>query len=469
MKKIGLITITILLLTLIGCGSNIDAASSRQTEDLSENNQNTEELTDEVQITNDEHDEAEKTETVNMSIRYWYDEKNMIPVSLYILTSSSDRPIFINSGDLLSDSVKGTREKGFDITGCPVIGKKEDNFVLTETNINDIRKSYLDFYNKDIYPIQDKINKLFEECTKIYAEQTDNDDYLTDFTEDAPDKLTITIGGFPINMSVEECKVYVCGSTADLKGTSTLPIRHHPDVDTYLSGISLSFECKSEDLDVFSDYITGIEEENKALEEKIDLASVTIDEVLAFEPSSIVAGEDPGGNEDSGNEKDSGIVGKWYSDQTDIPDFYIQINEDGTGMIHSLEDYQFTYTFSNDTLIVKISDWSPAYYYYEDGLLYADSDGQVYSKTKKSKEPEPVEGFDIVGVWYDPTGYSTASFTYKNDGTGILDWGSGAAPTAFTYTISGGKVIMKLPRSTWEHSIQGNKLVDVDGSYYVRK
>lgn len=473
MKNIGILAVAILFLTLTGCGSNTDTVSSGQTKEPAENSGGTEELfADEIQISSGEVDGAENAETVNMSIYYWYDEKKMVPVSIYILTSSSERPLFIKSGDLLSSSLKGSREKGFDITGCPVIGKKEDHFILTEANINDIRKSYLDFYNNDIYPIQDKIDELFEECSQIYAEKTENDDYLTDFTEEAPKELTMAIDGSPINMGVEECKVYVCGSTADLKGTSTRPIRHHPDVDTYLSAISLNFKCRSEDLDVFSDYISGIEEENKTLAEEIDPASVTIEEVLTFEPAVAVADEALAGKETSGGEEGTGIVGTWYAaEESDIPDFYMQINEDGTGMIHSFEDYQFTYTFSDDMLTVKISDWSPAYYHYYDGLLYADGDGSIYSKVKGSKklEPNPDKDFDIIGIWYDPTGYSTASFTYKTDGTGILDWGSGAAPTAFTYSISGGKVIMKLPRSTWDINIIGDRLVDVDGSYYVRK
>ena len=471
MKKIGLITITILFLSLIGCGAGAGTASSEQPGETAENNQNTEDLSaGEDQIINDEQDGTDEAETVNMSIYYWYDEHKMIPVSLYVLTSGAERPLFVKSGDLLSDRTKGSREKGFDINGCPEIGKKEDHFVLTETNINDIRKSYLDFYKKDIYPIQDKINELFEECTAIFAEKDVHDDYLKDFTEEAPEELTMVIEGSSIKMNVEECNVYACGSTADLKGTSTLPVNHHTDVDTYLSGICLEFKCRSEDLDVLSDYISGIEEENRSLTEKIDLASVTIDEVLTFETSTVIAEGDPEDKENSVDSGDSGIVGRWYAiGGSDIPDFYMQINEDGTGMIHSSEDYPFTYTFSDSMLSVKISDWSPAYFNYYDGLLYADGDGQIYSKTKKTEEPGPVEGFDIVGTWYDPTGYSTGSYTYKADGTGVLDWGSGAAPTPFTYTISGGKVTMKLTRSVAEVSIQGDKLVDGAGSYYVKK
>ena len=132
-------------------------------------------------------------------------------------------------------------------------------------------------------------------------------------------------------------------------------------------------------------------------------------------------------------EKNTGIIGKWYPEWSDFKVYYMQIDEGGTGSIHR-DDQVISITYTYDGKIVKVKDeygGSNEYYYYEeDDELVSDFDGDVYTKEDKKEEilntPVELSSDDIVGTWYDPTRLSTGSFTFNADGTGVLDWGSGS-------------------------------------------
>ena len=415
-------------------------------------------------------DEPESTDDeVTMEVRYWYDVEKIMPTSLYIQTSCKDKGIFIKSGDLSSDNVKGS--KNFNMTASPQIGSKDDDYVLTQDNINDIRKSYIDLYNNSLGPIQDRINDLFTECTKIYPETPDKEDYLTDFS-DAPGELTMVIEDSPIKMQVSGCKVYVCGSMAAKPGQDDHPLKHHSEVDTYLTAISLSFLCKSEDMSVLSDYISKIKEENMSLAERPASDSIIISDVLTFEPSVTAVAQESSDEEKSEDDEasdDTGIVGKWYEYRDDAPDYYIQINADGTGETHSYDVFKFTYTFVDNVLAIKIRDYDPAYYYYEDGKLYSDADGGVYAKKKKPKQPEPTGPIDITGKWIDPTGLSVGGFVFNGDGTGTWIWDVHTGRSQpMTYSTSGNTIHIQLTRTSSDIYYHGTYLFD-GVSQYVRR
>ncbi|MBQ8955471.1 MAG: hypothetical protein IJ075_00700, partial [Lachnospiraceae bacterium] len=172
---------------------------------------------------------------------------------------------------------------------------------------------------------------------------------------------------------------------------------------------------------------------------------------------------------------DTGILGRWYPEYTDYSEYYIQFNEDGSGLIYSDgQESALSYTYTNGVIKVKVSTGGENEFFLEDGKLRSDFDGSLYSRKtteeqeaeKASKEPAKIT--DVTGIWYDPTGLSTGTYTFNPDGTGILDWGSGAKPASFTYTVNDGSVNIFMSNYSFSLTIRGDQLDDGD-SRYIRR
>ncbi len=198
-------------------------------------------------------------------------------------------------------------------------------------------------------------------------------------------------------MDVKQCIVMDSGGESDNSNEGRKhAVKQNPEKETYMSGLQLDFTCETKDLSILSDYITKIKTDNKSITEAIDPSSITINNVIAFEPPDhVVAVEEP--------EKE---------------------REDET----------------------------------------------VNVESEKESVPAKETPTDIIGTWYDPTGYSTASMTFNADGTGIQDWGFGSrGPTPMTYSVGSGSVSIKLTNSSFTLKISNGKLIDADGSVYVRR
>ncbi len=73
----------------------------------------------------------------------------------------------------------------------------------------------------------------------------------------------------------------------------------------------------------------------------------------------------------------------------------------------------------------------------------------------------------LIGTWYDPTGYSTAVFTFNDDGTGLMDWGN--STDNFNYSVDGNTISCPLEYHTITLTITSSNTLDYGGSKYKRK
>lgn len=92
----------------------------------------------------------------------------------------------------------------------------------------------------------------------------------------------------------------------------------------------------------------------------------------------------------------------------------------------------------------------------------------VEENMTEEKRPENVSGSSssIVGVFWDPTGYNDAEFTFNADGTGQnFTPSSGKVSYTFTYTVDGNKITVKGKHSTDSFTLDGDTLIGVDGKY----
>lgn len=72
----------------------------------------------------------------------------------------------------------------------------------------------------------------------------------------------------------------------------------------------------------------------------------------------------------------------------------------------------------------------------------------------------------VVGVFWDPTGFNDAEFTFNADGTGQnYSPSTGKVSYTFTYTAEGNKISVKGKHSTDSFTLDGDTLIGVDGKY----
>lgn len=95
-----------------------------------------------------------------------------------------------------------------------------------------------------------------------------------------------------------------------------------------------------------------------------------------------------------------------------------------------------------------------------------------YEKRKKAEAAaggngQAASSIGVVGTWYDPTGYSVAVYTFREDGTGIEDLGS--VTISFTYTVSGNTLSYTFKGHTSTLTISGDKLVGGAGETYIKR
>ncbi len=161
-----------------------------------------------------------------------------------------------------------------------------------------------------------------------------------------------------------------------------------------------------------------------------------------------------------------------YPGSSDFNEYYIQIDENGAGAIHrDGEVISLSYTFDGKTLRINDAYGGSRDFYYSEGKLVSDVDGEIYQK-KESKETskgseQKSQAVDLTGTWYDPTRLSYQEFVFNGDGTGIYDFGGGDTRD-MTYSVSGSTISYQLPKSSGTLSIVGDKLYDGE-SYFVKK
>ena len=129
---------------------------------------------------------------------------------------------------------------------------------------------------------------------------------------------------------------------------------------------------------------------------------------------------------------------------------------------------------------VPIEQMSPLYAFYdaaeEQQQKLVDSGApkvEEYDKTEAEIEQtsessnQTITDIDLIGTWYDPTGYDTAEFTFNGDGTGTINWGN--STDNLTYSLSGSTVNIVLPNNTNSTITIGNNCLYHGGSKLIKK
>lgn len=153
------------------------------------------------------------------------------------------------------------------------------------------------------------------------------------------------------------------------------------------------------------------------------------------------------------------------------------------------------YRYLNDITVwikVPIEQLSPLYEFYEavqeEELPKTEDTGKADEKNSGEKNAgakntdeknvdtgkaageeteKPDASADLIGTWYDPTGYNTATFTFNADGTGTINWGS--STDNLTYSVSGNTINVVLPNNTNTSLTIGVNCLNYGGSKYVKR
>ena len=129
---------------------------------------------------------------------------------------------------------------------------------------------------------------------------------------------------------------------------------------------------------------------------------------------------------------------------------------------------------------VPIEQMTPLYAFYdaaeEQQQKLVDSGApkvEEYDKTEAEIEQtsessnQTITDIDLIGTWYDPTGYDAAEFTFNGDGTGTINWGN--STDNLTYSLSGSTVNIVLPNNTNSTITIGNNCLYHGGSKLIKK
>ena len=129
---------------------------------------------------------------------------------------------------------------------------------------------------------------------------------------------------------------------------------------------------------------------------------------------------------------------------------------------------------------VPIEQLSPLYAFYDavkeeqqklvdSGAVEAEEDDTAEATTEQTSESEnqTTPDIDLIGTWYDPTGYNTVEFTFQEDGTGTINRGS--SMDNFTYSISGDTINVVLPYNTVTTITVGYNCLYYGGSKLIKK
>ncbi len=437
MKKYIFILISLLLLT--GCG-----ATKEQPIVMSEDSDAVVETSEEAKV-----EETEDTKG--------YSEDDLVVWSYYISYDAqtgkqnvlfaeikNDRMSF-NSGDFTSDKYDYTYGK----TGA---SEKSYNYQNSE-----VKRIFRDCYDSSIATGTD-IDSLYLDMAQTFADEKQSASELSpiDISDSFPTTLALTVDGNDYEVDVIHAEfIGVYGSLARSETNAVPCFIDDQGNNMYLDRVQLRLTVPNEQLDPLYTYVERIVEEENAL---------TVEEDVQ---------KDNGENIEQPTDKDTGIIGKWYPGHTDFKEYYIQIDKDGVGSIHrDGEVITLKYTFDGKTLRITDEYGGSRDFYYADGKLASDVDGDIYRKktaaddSSKSKE-QPEQTIDLTGTWYDPTRLSYAEFIFNGDGTGTYDFGNGDT-RQMTYSVSGNTISYKLPNSSGTLTIKGDKLYDGE-SYYVKK
>ncbi|MBO5629034.1 MAG: hypothetical protein J5965_08150 [Aeriscardovia sp.] len=417
------------------------------------------------ETSSDDNEKSTDTNNISIGMYYVYDIKNIKvhDMSVFLYTDE----IVSESGSLFVQSPTSHMADSHNIDGTPRIVYNEQFLALTEDNINEIRDFSIDFYDANIADLQGMIDELYIESEKIWAKDDTNP--LMDCTDKFPKTLTINVNGEDISIEVDECliKSFSSGSVSGMPEDS--PLVKSDKHNDYLTEIHLMMNGKSENMssiNLFYEKLGGYNSKNSGIES--ELKNITFSDSLTYEQLYEATEEKNATIDDF----DLGIIGKWYPGRTDFNEYYIQVDEGGTGAIHrDGETISLSYSFDGKTLHINDAYGVSRDFYYSDDKLVSDVDGEVYQK-KDSKETSRVseqkaQSVDLTGTWYDPTRLSYQEFVFNGDGTGIYDFGGGDTRD-MTYTVSGNTISYQLPRSSGTLSIVGDKLYDGE-SYYVKK
>lgn len=461
----GLITVVL----LVGCGQTTeevaitkDDASNTMTEIAAiEDASNIEPVKPAAAESNKEIDEN----NISIGMHYVYDIEHIKPDDMYVFLTTSK--IISESGSLLVKAPTSHRFYSTNINGTPRVLLNGNHLVLTEDNINALRDLAIDFYNTNIADLQGMIDETYVECEQLWAKDDTNP--LLECGDRFPQKIILNIDGKDLYIDIEECLINYAsmGSTSGMPEDS--PLVKSDKHNAYLMGINVIMNGRIDDMSPINVFYENLGEYQS---EKPDLNPELKDIVLA---NTLTFKQLYGVSEQGGaslNDEDSGIIGKWYPGRTDFNEYYIQVDESGTCAIHrDGETISLTYSFDGKTLHINDTYGGKRDFYYSDGELVSDVDGEIYQK-KESKEAskgseQKSQPVDLTGTWYDSTHLSYQEFVFNGDGTGIYDFGGGDTRD-MTYSVSGSTISYQLPKSSGTLSIVGDKLYDGE-SYYVKK
>ena len=468
----GLISLSL----LTGCAGNesaerIDPASDEQTQvietDVTEESAPSEEISQEV------------PDTVNarLSVMYSYNVVSLVLQALSIDIKVDD-VLYFRSGDIAGEKPKEINEDEWNRTCLTYMGEKTN---LDQEDMDEIRGIYIDFYQENLADDQQSINDFFCEFA---SSMTSSEDFDKAFncTDKVKCDFILHIGDSDIPIHADKCEVRSseCEGERGDKPHDNIAVGYYHDAEKgtveYVTGMLLEYDCVIENADKLLAYASDVHE---AASDNPETYPLIYKDFAAMEKGTSNAAErgeaGESASEDQTAESDSGILGKWYPEYSDFAEYYIQFNEDGTGCICiDGDETALTYTFSDGVIRVKVSTGGSNEFYVEGSNLREDFDGTLYSRKttadqqaeKDAKEPAAIT--DVTGTWYDPTGYSTSSFTFNADGTGYLDWGTKATPASITYTVSKGAVNISMSDLTFTLKIRGDQLDDGE-SRYIRK
>lgn len=129
---------------------------------------------------------------------------------------------------------------------------------------------------------------------------------------------------------------------------------------------------------------------------------------------------------------------------------------------------------------VPIEQMSPLYEFYDaaekeqqklvdSGALEAVEDDKDEAETEQISESrnQANPDIDLIGTWYDPTGYCVGDFTFYEDGTGTQSWDN--YTMKFTYSLSGNTITFVSPNNvSFTITVESNCLY-YGGSKFVKK
>ncbi len=437
MRKIIPFLIAIFLMT--GCESN------NEQQFVNTENSDTAAETSAVAVVEEKEETKEYSENdlVVWSFFIDYDAQSGKQESLFA-EIKNDR-MYFNSGDFTSDE--------YDYTyGKPGVSEKS-----YKNQNSEVKRMFRDCYNNTIEP-GIEIDSLYLDMAQKVADEKLSASKLSpvDIYDSFPSKIILTVEGNDNEIDVIHSEFVGVYNSLTYSENNVVPcFIDDQGNNIYLDRVQVKLTVPNEQLEPLYTYMEKIVKEENAVMADAE-AQKEVEE-----------------NTEQPADQDTGIIGKWYPGRTDFNEYYIQIDENGSGSIHRDDQViSLTYTFDGKMLRINDEYGGTRDFYYSDGELASDVDGEIYKKKSgdskdSSKTNEQVTStLDIIGTWYDPTGLSALELTFNEDGTGIVDWGS--STSNMTYSVSGNTVSVVMKNSSFTLSISGGKLSDGE-SKYIKK